>query len=108
MKMKIRFTKLFFTFFVIGIFFSSAVFANNKKDIGKILTSYEEFVIEAENAAKKNNLTALMKLQMKSLEFAEKVEKLETSSDWTAKDLEKYTDLTLRYTKAMSKMSGSF
>ena len=49
-----------------------------------------------------------MKLQMKSLEFAEKVEKLETSSDWTAKDLEKYTDLTLRYTKAMSKMSGGF
>ena len=104
--MKIRFTKLFFTFFVIGIFFSSAVFANNKKDIGKFLTSYEEFVIEAENAAKKNNLTALMKLQMKSLEFAEKVEKLETSSDWTA--MEKYTDLTLRYTKAISKMSGGF
>ena len=58
--MKIRLTKLFFTFFVIGIFFSSAVFANNKKDIDKFLTSYEEFVIEAENAATKNNLTALI------------------------------------------------
>ncbi|MGN0738768.1 MAG: hypothetical protein ACI4LX_01190 [Treponema sp.] len=104
--MKRKFAKLFSAFLAVGIFFSSVAFAAGRKDIDKFLASYEEFVVEAENAAKKNNLAALMKLQVKSVEFAEKAGKLDTSSDWTSKDLEKYTSLTMRYSKAMSKMSG--
>ncbi|MGN0732099.1 MAG: hypothetical protein ACI4MA_09370 [Treponema sp.] len=49
-----------------------------------------------------------MKLSMKSVEFTEQADKLDTSGDWTSKDLEKYTDLTMRYSKAMSKMTGGF
>lgn len=33
---------------------------------------------------------------------------LRQAGDWTYKDLEKYTDLTMRYSKAMSKMTGGF
>lgn len=103
-----KFRKLFTMFLTIGILFSSALFADSRKDIDKFLTSYEKFVVEAETAAKKNNLSALMKLQMQAIKFAEEVEKLDTSSDWTSKDLQKYTDLTLRYSSAMSKMTGGF
>ena len=106
--MDMKFRKLLTTFLIVGIFFSSALFAGSRKDIDKFLTSYEKFVVEAETAAKKNNLSALMKLQVKSIEFVEEVEKLDTSSDWTSKDLQKYTDLTSRYSAAMSKMAGGF
>lgn len=100
-----KFKKIITVMLSMSLFFTSALFAGSRKDIDKFLKSYEEFVIEDENAAKKNNLTALMNLSMKSVEFTQQADKLDTSGDWTSKDLKKYTDLTMRYSKAMSKMA---
>ncbi|MCI5522955.1 MAG: hypothetical protein SO116_08140 [Treponema sp.] len=100
--MRIRFAKFATIFLAVGIFFSAVAFAEGRKDIDTFLKSYEEFVVEAEKTAAKKDLLSIMQLQTKSVEFADKVGKLNTSGDWTAKDLQKYTELTTRYTKAMS------
>lgn len=103
MKLK----KIIASVLMLGILATSLVFAaGSRKDIDKFLQSYETFVEKAEVAADKNDLASLQKLSIDAVRFSEEVEKLDVGSDWTADDLEKYTDLTNRYTKAISKMYG--
>lgn len=91
----------------LGIFASSLMFAaGSRKDIDKFLKSYETFVEKAEKTADKNDLASLQKLSIDAVKFSEEVEKLDVGDGWTSSDLEKYTDLTNRYTKAISKMYG--
>lgn len=104
--MKTSIKRIICAIFVFGLFAGTASFADSRGDIDKFLKSYESFVIEAEKAAKKNDISSIMTLTVKAADFAEKSEKLNTSSSWTASDLKKYNELTLRYTNAMSKMSG--
>lgn len=43
-----------------------------------------------------------MKLDVKAIELAEQAEKIQEYEDWTLGDLKKYTDLSLRYSTAMT------
>lgn len=106
LAMKTSIKRIVCAMLVCGIFAGVAAFADSRSDIDKFLKSYEAFVVEAEKAAQKNDLMSLMNLSAKAAEFAEEVDKLDTSSEWTAADLKKYNDLTVRYTNALSKMSG--
>lgn len=101
MKLK----KIIVSFMMLGILATSLLFAaSSKKDIDLFLKSYEEFVVKAEKAAAKNDLVSLQKLSIEAVKFSEKVEKLDVGNGWTAEDLEKYTDLSYRYSAAISKM----
>lgn len=79
----------------------------HRADIDKFMKTYEELVVQAEKLAKSNSISDLMKLEVKAIELTEQAEKIQEYEEWTIADLQKYTDLTLRYTKAMTVVSNS-
>ena len=80
---------------------------SSRKQIESFLDEYEKFVVKAEKAAQKNDITSLMKMSAGALEFAEKADNFEDADDWTASDAERYMNLSNRYAAAVSKISGS-
>lgn len=80
--------------------------ASSRKDIDKFFKSYEEFIVKAEKAADKNDFVSLQQLSIEAVKFSEEVEDLDVGEGWTSEDLKKYTELTNRYSAAISKMYG--
>jgi len=76
-------------------------------EVDAYLDSYEEAVEECESMAQKGNLSAsdLEKLNARSAEFAEKASKLQTDSDWSVDQFARYTELTNRFSEALTNMN---
>ena len=80
---------------------------SSRKQIDNFLDEYEKFVVKAEKAAQKNDMTSLMNMSAGAAEFAEKADNFEDADDWTASDAQRYMNLSNRYAAAVSKISGS-
>lgn len=85
------------------------IFAASKQQaaIEKFFKSYEAVVVSAEKAAKTNSLSDLLKVQEKVLKMADEIDEVQSFDEWTMKDSARYLELTNRYTKALTALSGS-
>lgn len=97
------------TISVILLSTSSMVFAasSQRAAIDEYLKSYENIVMEAEKAAKKNKMADLLNVQDKVLETIDEAQKVQSFDEWTTDDSIKYLDLSNRYTSAISKIYSS-
>jgi hypothetical protein len=93
-------------FFVIG---PGMIFAaGDRKTVDDYLQSYEAYVVEWENLAKKTTVSPmdLLPLQTKALEFAQKSQAVQADAAWTLQDSTKLLALTQRYTVAAETVNG--
>ena len=81
--------------------------ASSRKQIDAFFKDYEKFIEQAENAAKKGNISSLVSLEAEAVKLAEKSEDLQDVSDWTLEDSENLLKLTTRYSEAILKLSNS-
>lgn len=93
---------------VIAIMFvlaTSVVFAAGKsrKQIDSFMKEYEKFVVKVEKM-NPNDTMALMSLNVDAAKLSKKADELQDTSDWNDNDTIKYTELSNRYAKALSKL----
>jgi hypothetical protein len=98
MKTKVSFAFALVLFFIAG---QVSVFAD-RKAVDDYLKSYEAFVVEYENLAKKPAITAMdmLPLSQKSLDFSQKTQAVQKDTSWTVQDTIKLAALSERLNKA--------
>ncbi|MBR4825963.1 MAG: hypothetical protein IKZ86_14300 [Spirochaetaceae bacterium] len=73
--------------------------SSKSADVTKLLDKYENLVKEMEKAAKKNNMSSLMKVYEEASKFADEIEDMDIDK-WSSKDMARYLKLSERYTEA--------
>ncbi len=73
--------------------------SSKSTDVAKLLDKYENLVKEMEKAAKKNNMSALMKVYQEAAKFADEIEDMDIDK-WSSKDTARYLKLSERYVEA--------
>lgn len=77
-----------------------------KGQIDQLLDSYDQYVSKMEKAVKEKDINSLEELMESAVDLAGKLAELESSSKWTKKHTERLAQITTRYTKIASNMTG--
>ncbi|MDR2766727.1 MAG: hypothetical protein LBB82_00210 [Treponema sp.] len=93
--------------FVAGLLCAASLFAATRADVDDFLKSYESYVVEWENLAKKSSVSAeeMSRLMEKGQGFEQTALTVVNGSEWTAEDQQKVEALNQRLNQAVLTVS---